>query len=401
MPQVNHRILTWARKTAALSRDEAARSLKLPDWRGLSPEQRLEAIEEGRTEATRPLLLKMARLYRRPLVTFYLPAVPPKGNRGRDFRTLPNDHSEADDALLDALLRNIQARQRLLRALLLEDDDIEPLQFVGSATVSDGAGVICQAIRQQLGLDLNLLRSHANPEDAFAFLRERTEAAGVFVLLAGNLGSYHTDIDLETFRGYALADSIAPLIVVNNHDSHAAWSFTLLHELTHIWLGATGISGERANLSIERFCNEVAGELLLPESEIASLTVNAQTQFTEALRRIRAFATERNISATMTAYKLYRTGRIRRHLWLKLHSAYRRMWLDSRERKRRQLRERKGGPDYYVIRRHRLGPAMLNTVASYLAEGVVSTTRAAMLLGVAPANLGHLLRGISSTGSRR
>ena len=69
----------------------------------------------------------------------------------------------------------------------------------------------------------------------------------------GNLGTHHTDIDVRIFRGFALADDVAPFVVINEKDSRAAWSFTLLHELVHILLGETGISGYNSNAEIERF----------------------------------------------------------------------------------------------------------------------------------------------------
>ena len=89
-----------------------------------------------------------------------------------------------------------------------------------------------------LGDDLNAAEYYAQPnaEDAFRLLRSRTEDAGVFVLLKGDLGSHHTAIDVEVFRGLAIADDVAPFVVINDNDSRAAWSFTLLHELTHLLL---------------------------------------------------------------------------------------------------------------------------------------------------------------------
>ena len=82
----------------------------------------------------------------------------------------------------------------------------------------------------------------------------------MFVLLAENLGSHHSAIPVSAFRGFAIADPIAPFIVINDGDAKAAWSFTLLHELAHLWLGATGVSGGVPEMQIERFCCDVAGE---------------------------------------------------------------------------------------------------------------------------------------------
>ena len=91
------------------------------------------------------------------------------------------------------------------------------------------------------------------------------------MLLLGNLGSYHTNIPSGVFRGYAIADPVAPFIVVNDQDALVAWAFTVLHELTHLWLGATGLSGSGNDAQIESYCNNVAGEMLLPSPEMNEL----------------------------------------------------------------------------------------------------------------------------------
>ncbi|MBK8822349.1 MAG: hypothetical protein IPN58_06970 [Anaerolineales bacterium] len=103
-----------------------------------------------------------------------------------------------------------------------------------------------------LQIDAKDFYAQPNPDKAFALLRSRIETAGVFVLLIGSLGSHHTAIELEIFRGFALADEFVSFIILNDHYSHAAWSFTLLHELTHILLGQSGISGNRAEQEQEK-----------------------------------------------------------------------------------------------------------------------------------------------------
>ena len=152
----------------------------------------------------------------------------------------------------------------------------------------------------------------------------------MFVLLIGNLGSHHTAIDLEAFRGFALADSIAPLVVINDADSRAAWSFTLLHELTHLLLGQTGVSGDRAEAAVERFCNDVAAEFLLPQEELrrVSLDIAAGTDATAA--QIRDLARRRNLSSSMVAYRLYQARVLSRESWTLLSKGFRDHWLQEK-----------------------------------------------------------------------
>jgi hypothetical protein len=121
MPAVQPRILVWARETAGLSLEEAAHSLSLHSAHGHSGAERLAMYETGDEEPSRPLLLRMAKTYRRSLLVFYLAEPPRIGDRGQDFRTLPG--RDQYNPNLDALVRDIQARQGIIRAILEESDE--------------------------------------------------------------------------------------------------------------------------------------------------------------------------------------------------------------------------------------------------------------------------------------
>ena len=398
MPQVNPDILRWARETAGLSPAEAAKKVALAATKKFTAAERIEALESGEDEPTRPLLSRMAKQYRRPLVAFYLATPPRKGDRGEDFRTLPDDHDVADEILLDALLRDIRARQRVVRSALDDEDPIEALPFVGSLTVARGVLGAAAAIRETLAVSLADYRHAQTSEAAFRLLRERAEALGVFVILLGNLGSHHTALSLETFRGVAIADPIAPFIVINDQDSRAAWSFSLIHELTHLFLGQTGVSGGRPDRGIERFCDSVAAEFLLPTSEVIG-TFQAQAPRTDQLAEwISAAARRWKVSRTMIAYRLYSVELIEAPQWHLLRTMFKEQWIANRERRRQLARDDDTGPSYYVVRRQRLGDAILNAVSRTLASGLMSTSKAAQVLGVKPTNVGPLL-GIEAAHS--
>ena len=72
MPKVNPDILSWARETAGLNLDEAAKAIGLGSARGKTGGQRLADLEAGEGEPSRQQLARMAEKYRRPLVSFYL-----------------------------------------------------------------------------------------------------------------------------------------------------------------------------------------------------------------------------------------------------------------------------------------------------------------------------------------
>lgn len=385
MPQVNPEILRWARETAGLSLQEAAEKVGINDARGVDAPDRLAALEAGEAEPSRPTLLKMAAQYRRPLITFYMAAPPSIAPRGEDFRTLPEGLARRDTALVDTLLREVKARQEMVRSLLDTEDEAHTLPFIGSFDRGRGAAALANAITQTLGLSLDQYRrgNGAGSPRGFAYLRDRAEAAGIFVLLIGDLGSYRTALDVDLFRGFALADEVAPFVVINDRDSDQAWSFTLLHELAHLWLGETGVSGSRPGTPVEMFCNDVAGRILLPADDVAREGDLRAATIDEVLVRIAAVADRCQVSYSMVAYKMYRAGQITEDIWVTATGIFRRRWLENRNAAR-DARDDNTGPDYYVVRRHRLGTRLVSLTKRMLKEGALSPSKAAAILGVKP-----------------
>jgi Zn-dependent peptidase ImmA (M78 family) len=328
----------------------------------------------------------MAKVYRRSLLVFYLNDPPRLGDRGQDFRTLPGPQRFNPE--LDALIRDIKARQGLIRSML-EDSESEPVGFVGSVSAETPVNKLAFLAAERLQFSLREFQAEKTNEAAFTYLRMKIERSGVFVLLLGNLGSYHTNIPAEIFRGFALSDSIAPLIVINDQDARAAWSFTALHELVHLWLGNTGVSGLEATSRIEQYCNDVAGEILLPTADLKSFP--KLVTLDNAISEISAFAQDRRVSRAMVAYKLLRAGIVDRSMWSELSAHFHREWMALKQRKADAQKSSESGPNYYVVRRHRVGAALLDLVRRSLDEGNITYTKAGRVLGVKPTNVGPLL----------
>ena len=386
---LNPKIMTWARDAAGLSVEEAAHALGFKDTRSRTATERLQAIEGGTEEPSRSVLLNMAQKYHRSLLVFYLSEPPRTGDRGQDFRKAPGSTPSELDPTLDALIRDIRGRQGIVKDLL-EQNEPNRVDYVASATMDVSTTELARRITDRLGFSLSEFRQQKDVQTAFGYLREKVEASGTFVLLLGNLGSHHTSIPSGVFRGYAIADPSAPFIVINDQDALVAWSFTILHELTHIWLGATGVSGESTDTQIEAYCNGVAGEILLPTAEINELRFLRSASLQQTIDSISRFASKWKISRPMVAYKLLRMNVIARTRWQELDKHYKDEWAAAAVQ--RATREKsEGGPSYYVVKRHRLGHALLNLVKNSLAEGFITYTRAGRVLGVKPRNVDPLI----------
>ncbi len=387
MPKVNHEILKWARETAGLSREEAARKLSIRDARGMDAVDRLAALESGAAEPTRPTLVKMAGQYRRPLLTFYMSAPPRIAERKAYYRTLPDHVSKADQSIMDALIRNVRVSQSIVRATLEDEEENEPLWFIGSVTIDDGESIIRERMAGLLEVGVEDFYAQPNASAAFDLLRADIERLGAFVLLKGDLGSHHTALDAEIFRGFAIADDLAPFIIINDKDAVSAWSFTLLHELVHLLLGQSGLSNGPEDDHLERLCDDVAGRFLLPSEQLALLRLD-HARIDDA---ISDFAADRNLSRSMVAYRAYRADMISRATYASLSTGFRQQWLKQRDHRRERNRQSEGGPSYYVVRRHRTGHALLDFTRSMMRSRELSTSDAAKVLGVKPTQVGAML----------
>lgn len=395
MPRVSPAVLEWARTTAGYDLETAARRIGLNPARGLSGAERLALLEQGEGEPSDSLLGRMAKQYRRPLLTFFLEEPPRRDDVGEDFRTLP-ERADPANAILAALLREIKSRQSLTRELLEDDEDHEANRFVGSQRMENGVARVAEAIARDIDFSREAFRGARTYEDAFNYLRGQSESAGVFVVLAGSLGSWQTAIDVSVFRGFAIADPLAPLVVINDQDAKTAWSFTLLHELAHLWLNAPGVSGSTsADAGIEQFCNQVAAAILVPSAEINAFVVRQNDRPEVLAEQISDFADVRRVSRSMVAYQLYIARRISRDAWQQLSERFHREWIQLRQVQREAAREGEGGPNWYIVRRHRIGNAMLDLVRGGVADGSVTPTRAAKILGVKPMSVYGLLFGVT------
>ncbi|HEX3435153.1 MAG TPA: ImmA/IrrE family metallo-endopeptidase [Pseudacidobacterium sp.] len=331
----------------------------------------------------------MARAYHRSLLVFYLSEPPRIGDRGQDFRRAPGVKPPEYDPTLDTLIRDIRGRQGIVKDLL-EQSEPKRVDYVASVTMDVPPAVLARRITDRLGFSLEEFRQQATVQVAFSYLRGKIEASGAFVLLLGNLGSYHTNIPSGVFRGYAIADPIAPFIVVNDRDAPVAWAFTTLHELTHLWLGTTGVSGGSTDTQIESYCNSVAGEILLPESEMDDLRFLRRASLQETIEALARFGSSRKISRAMVAYKLLRVNVITHTRWRELDKHYEDEWIAAQVQLATKDKN-EGGPSYYIVKRHRLGHALVDLVKNSLAEGFLTYTKAGQVLGVKPRNVDPLI----------
>lgn len=384
MPSVNPKILTWARGSAGLNVEQAVRKLRIAPLR-------LANLESGKIHPTSAMLERMAKVYRQPLIAFYMVNPPHECDYGVDFRAQHSVHKATNlDANLKALIRDIRVSQGILKAALEDEEEASNLPFVASLKTSDGVAKVVTQLHSVVGMSAPQYYAMSKPASAFNLLRDRTHDAGVFVLLKNDLGSYHSKIDLDQFRGFVIADAMAPFVVINGQDAKSALSFTLLHELAHLILGNTGISGMDSENDIEKFCNDVASNFLLPTDELKNLQLGLATEFATVADRIGMFSKKRNLSRSMVAYRAWRSGKITFQSYRSLNERFRNEWHQSAKNRRDSSGERQGGPGYYVRHKYQIGKKLIDTTQELLLSGALTTLKAAKILNVKTGNMQNI-----------
>ena len=264
-------VLKWAReKRIRLKIEYAAKKLKV------EPE-RLEAWEDGTEQPTFMQLKKIAKLYKTHISIFYLPEPPTDFQPLTDYRVLP-EHLAIDEEQIYRLNANIveayERREMLIELYeLLEQPTPEIMLNVEGGTDQKRAA---EKITEFLAFNRAQLQQANDPYAALKFWKQTVEAKGVLVCQTSV--NTHLSVELETVRGFCIAQKPFPVIVLNPKDSPYGRVFTIIHELVHIAIGKsiiqnTGFRGiENPSLNqTEVFCNQVAAEVLVPENELLEI----------------------------------------------------------------------------------------------------------------------------------
>ena len=263
-------VLKWVReRRIRLEIDHAAKKLSI------KPE-RLEAWENGKDRPTFAQLKKIAKLYRTHISIFYLPEPPADFQPLTDYRVLPQQEPATEEQQIYRLNANIvEAHERRETFIALYRLLEEPLPEVTlNVDRNENPRQAARKITEFLEFKREELQQANNPYTALKFWKHTVEAKGILVCQTNP----HLSVDLETVRGFCIAQKPFPVIVLNSKDNPYGRIFTLIHELVHIALGESVIQNVefrkvgRHNLDpIEVFCNRVAAEVLVPKNELLEI----------------------------------------------------------------------------------------------------------------------------------
>ena len=193
-----------------------------------------------------------------------------------DFHTIGDvEVGHASPDLLDTVYQCQQRQDWYRNYARLHRES--PVTFVGTLTTDVNPIEAAHKMHSVLGFEP--AERGTTWSEAARGLIESAEDHGVLVMVNGVVGSKtHRKLDPHEFRGFALSDDLAPLLFVNGADTKAAQIFTLVHELSHLWLGESAVSdvdlATTSTNAIERWCNQVAAEFLVPLDSLGHVNLD-------------------------------------------------------------------------------------------------------------------------------
>lgn len=348
-------------------------------WSEETVERRVPKLNQWASGAHRPTLKQLEKFAsdtHTPFGLLFLPEPPQEGVPIPDMRTIGNAAVPRPSADLLETIYLCQARQDWYRNYA-QDNATAAHAFVGSATTATTPSLVADQVRGMLDFELTDRGAYSNWEEALRRLIDQIEAIGVLVMVNGIVGANtHRVLDPEEFRGFALADPIAPLIFVNGADTKAAQIFTMIHELAHIWLGESALSDaamtSQGGFHAERWCNQVAAETLLP---LAALRIDYRGEpDTQELERL---ARKYRVSTLVVLKRVFDAKFLN---W----EDYQECYETELERVMSFLaarRESGGGGNYYYTQSLRLSRQFAQAVITSTFEGTTTYRDAYRLLG--------------------
>ena len=368
---ITPRLVRWARQRVQATHERIASKLRVDP-------RRVAAWEQGEERPTFKQAHDLADCLSVPFGYLYLSSPPVEKTPLPDLRTLTGKRPKKLSPEFSDTLDDIIRKQEWYREYLKEEGRSH-IDFIGRFAVGDDVKQVAGDIQRVLGLSDELRDEASTWEDFFTALVRQCELKGILVFRNSVVGNdNYRHLSEKEFRGFAIADDLAPIIFVNGQDSKTAQIFTLVHELAHLWIGQSGISNPNLRTrtshpgnDTERYCNRVAAEVLIPESDFLQSWKDD-------------IATEENLRELSKAYKVSTSVVLRRAYELDVlgYGEFLRLLKIYEARWRRIRAKKQDGGDFHNILLARNSSTLTKVLLEGTLEGRFSPRDAARLLGI-------------------
>jgi Zn-dependent peptidase ImmA (M78 family) len=368
---ITPKVLRWARESARMSEELAAARVSVPV-------SKLIEWEEGLNQPTIRQAQTLAKAYRRPFALLFLPEIP------RDFQPLQDYRKKGAKELSTSsvfIIREIQQKQAWISEVYAESKE-EKLPFIGRFSIQDDPSVVAANILKTLKIKPPAYQSDQPIKEWI----DAAESSGIFVSRTSFIHS-RLKLDADEIQGFAIADPYAPFVFVNSDDWNAPQLFTLVHELAHLWIAATGISNEinpeiknpEQFHPIERFCNQVTANALMPQLIMLNLDQNVFSGSVEVFKTARKFGVS-SFAFLIRAFDLGLISLSTYKVLKKEADAEYQEFLKKEAQRKEKMAAREGGPSPYLLRLNKNSRLFTQVVLDAFKGGFVEPNIASFLL---------------------
>lgn len=179
----------------------------------------------------------------------------------------------------------------------------------------------------------------------------------------------------DSIRAFSRAQNGQAVIVVDTGDTAYARVFSALHEYCHVVLRTPGICDLDEHRDVERYCNEVAAGVLLPDDLLVGALLDSQfgRSADKDDEQLKSLSHHLRVSQAALLIALRDRGTI-------TQDAYDIM--EARRQSRRGGGPSRRGGQYYPMAINKVGRRFARNVFCAVAEGTIDRQEAGALIGV-------------------
>ena len=356
---INCDILKTCRKQIGLSLEQVAERVPFL----------IESIEKGKKRPTYKQLDTLAELYQVPRWVFVSNELPKQYQYAQkpSFRAFKEYPMFKKDSRFQKMLIKVENYRDLF--IELQKDLGESITKFNSPSIDNkDISTTANCVRSWLAIAENQYLD-------FSELKKKLETKGIFIFLTSKYKGWSYIERDNAFRGLAIIDKVMPIIIINSSDSKKAQSFTLIHELGHILRGNTGIDSEdeQVDSDIERWCNQFAGEFLMPKkAQLWDYYPDYR------LSEIKALAKQFKVSPYACLVRLQQLDKINDNLY----DENEKLLKSEYEQQKKKLKESTGGPARDRVKEvyQQFGDSFVSTVLTTWHSQKITLHKVAKLL---------------------
>ena len=370
---ITAKVFKWARESAKMSEEIAVSKIAVSI-------EKLQEWENGDSYPTIRQAQTLAKAYKRPFALFFLPDIPSDFQPLQDFRKKGAKELSTSSIFI---IREIQQKQAWISETNEENGE-DKVSIVGRYSINDSPALVAKDMLETLSIN-PLSYTTNNPILEWI---DKVESKGVFISRTSFIHS-RLKLDSNELQGFAIADEYAPFVFINSDDWNAPQLFTMVHELAHIWIAETGISNDveptiknvRDYNPIELFCNEVAANALMPSDYV----LNLESHVFDNSREVFKMAKNIGVSSFALLVRALNLKVITLNNYNRLKAQADQDYKDfliREEEKNKKAKEKKGGPNYFLLQLNRNSRLFTQTLLDAFRGGIIEPTQASRLLNV-------------------